>query len=160
MADTALFSSFHRPRTPVGEPIEDLPKEAAIRTREPDPAPTILPASSEADGPPLDLAGESEFKDGQAPFAPELDEAESGQDIPGSHWVDLTAIPLDCDQLGLQTPSSSRSSPSCPASNPSRSRRRHAASIVLRVFGRHHGAVSHTTKRATCSPAWRRVRAS
>ena len=39
MADTALFSSFHRPRTPVGEPIDDLPTQAPTRIREPDPAP-------------------------------------------------------------------------------------------------------------------------
>jgi hypothetical protein len=104
MADTALFSSFHRPRTPVGEPIEDLPTQAATRIREPDPAPANLPASSEADGPSLDLAGEPEFESVQAAFAPELDEAGNEQNIPGSDWVDLTAVPLDCDQLGLANP--------------------------------------------------------
>jgi hypothetical protein len=107
MADTALFSSFHRPRTPFGEPIQDAPREASLLISESDPAPADLPVSAEAGDPVVELASDPGSSRTQAPLPCERDEVEYERQEPGSPtagWVDLTAIPISCDQLGLANP--------------------------------------------------------
>ena len=104
MADTALFSSFHRPRTPVGEPTQDSLQETTTPNTGSAHAPVDLPSSFKAHEPLAEPTADPEPDRMQAPFEPELQQAEDEQVAPAAAWVDLTAIPLDCDQLGLANP--------------------------------------------------------
>ena len=101
MVDTALFSSFHRPRSPLGVPGDDVPGAATTTTDQVDPTrPEPSASDLEAPEPPANVDLEPEIQSDPAHLPTER----PSQDVPGADWVDLSAIPLECDQLGLANP--------------------------------------------------------